>query len=356
MKLKAAIVGLGRMGAEPTSRLNGMLPNGWDPISHAEAIKSIKDLELVALCDKDDARNKRFSELYSVKSTYTDYKDLINEAKPDILSIATRTDVKAEIINYALEHGVKGFYVEKPLSRSVKECREVLSKIEKASAKLVYGTQRRGMHIFRKVQELCASQVYGDVKHISFEYGRNQLLWSAPHITDMIVLYANSIDVEYISALCSFNEGSYDSNSLFVDTDPWVENAYIKFTNGVTCNIIPNEGNNLRIQLSKAIIAINGDGYSIDINTEHKIKGRFHKLEQQYGEVVKSGTQMLFEDLTNAVLNSTSIKYVKAEEILCGTKLLSGIVESALKGGKKVNFKDVRDDLVITGRFGNLYA
>src|SRR6185312_15282004 len=96
---------------------------------HAESIKSIEHLELVALCDKDELRNKRFSELYNVKASYTDYKDLINEAKPDIISIATRTDVKAEIISYALEHGVKGFYVEKPLSRSVKECRGVLNKI-----------------------------------------------------------------------------------------------------------------------------------------------------------------------------------------------------------------------------------
>ena len=48
-KLKSAVIGLGRMGAEPSKRLEGKVPAGWLPISHAEAILSIERLKLEAI-------------------------------------------------------------------------------------------------------------------------------------------------------------------------------------------------------------------------------------------------------------------------------------------------------------------
>ena len=37
-KLKAAVIGLGKMGAEPSTRLKGKIPKGWLPISHLESV------------------------------------------------------------------------------------------------------------------------------------------------------------------------------------------------------------------------------------------------------------------------------------------------------------------------------
>ncbi|MES2284292.1 MAG: Gfo/Idh/MocA family oxidoreductase [Bacteroidota bacterium] len=355
MTLKTAIIGLGRMGAEPTSRLAGLLPIGWDPISHAESIKSINDLELTALCDVDLKKTERFSAMYNVPKIYTDYKVLINEVKPDIISIATRTNVKSEIINYAIDNGVKGVYVEKPLGRSITECEQILNKINNANAKIAYGAQRRAMPIYQEVKNICNSGEYGIVKHIIIEFGKSRLFWTHPHSTDLIVFFSNSTDVDYISAICAFDD-NYSKDSLIIDEDPLVECAFIKFKNGVSANITQNEGSNIRIQLTNAIITINGDGYSIDINTEGENKGCFHKLERRYPKSNKSGTQIMFADLAAAVLNSANVESVSPEEILCGSRILSGIVESALKNGEKVNFKDIRNDLIITGRLGNLYA
>lgn len=355
MKLKTAIIGLGRMGAEPTSRFKGMLPNGWDPVSHAESIKSISDLELAALCDVDSVKTEKFSLIYNVRKSYNNYKILIDEINPDILSIATRTDVKSEIINYAIDKGVKGVYVEKPLGRSVNECKQILDKISNSNAKIAYGVQRRSMPIYSQVKEICNSGIYGEVKQITIEFGKSTLLWSHPHSTDLIVFFSNSTDVEYISAICSFDK-DYDKDSLIIDSDPLVESAFVRFKNGISANITQSEGNNVRIQLTRAIITINGDGYSIDLNTEDNIKMGFHKLERKYAEPNKSGTQIMFDDLARAVLNKSKIESINPEEILCGFRLLIGIVESALKDGTKIDYDDIRDNLVVTGRFGDLYA
>jgi len=355
MKLKAAIIGLGRMGAEPTSRFNGMLCKGWDPISHAESIVSSEHLQLVALCDIDTEKTRRFSELYHVENTFNDYKKLIDTIKPDVISIATRTNMKQEIIEYALENGVKGFYVEKPLSRSVGDCTELLNKIKTADAKIAYGAQRRALAIMRKAKEICVSGEYGTIKTLTFEYGRNMLLWSHPHTTDLMVYFANSVDLDFVTALCTFDK-VYAANEMFIDNDPVVETAFVKFKNGVAATITPNDGNNIRIHLTKAILVINSDGYSIDVFTEGEIKGKFTNLNRIYAVDSRSATQHLFDDVANAVINSTTVAAISHEEIVAGTKILSGIVASGLKNGAKVKAEEIRDNLVITGRFGDFYA
>ncbi|MGG2383218.1 hypothetical protein, partial [Salmonella enterica] len=53
MKPRVAIIGTGRIGAESSKRFIGLIPDGYLPISHAESIKSIDRLELVAICDQN---------------------------------------------------------------------------------------------------------------------------------------------------------------------------------------------------------------------------------------------------------------------------------------------------------------
>jgi hypothetical protein len=181
------------------------------------------------------------------------------------------------------------------------------------------------------------------------------LLWSHPHTSDLIVYFANSVELDYVSALCTFDK-VYAEKEMFIDNDPIVESAVIKFKNGVVATITPNDGNNIRIHLTKAILVINSDGFSIDVFTEGEIKGKFTNLNRIYAEESRSATQNLFDDVANAVINSTSVAAVSHEEIIAGTRILSGIVTSGLKSGAKINGDEIKDDLIVTGRFGEFYA
>ena len=100
IKFKAAVIGLGRMGAEPSSRLEGKIPNGWLPISHVEAILSTPGLELVALCDQDEHKLERFKTLYKIENGYSDqqpYDCIIIEGGVNHVPI--------EILNQLSENG-----------------------------------------------------------------------------------------------------------------------------------------------------------------------------------------------------------------------------------------------------------
>ena len=44
---------------------------------------------------------------------YTDYQEMIDRERPDIVSVATQPEQRAEIVSYAAEHGAKAVYAEK---------------------------------------------------------------------------------------------------------------------------------------------------------------------------------------------------------------------------------------------------
>jgi len=340
------------MGAEPTTRL-GKLINGRSPLSHAECIKTVDQLDLVALCDVDNAKVTKFKEYYNVQHGFTDFRLLIDEIEPDVISIATRTESKEAIIEYAVQKGVRGIYVEKPLATSLIQCERILKLIDENNVELIYGTQRRGALAFRRAKEQAHSGDYGNIKSINIEYGNNLLLWSISHISDLIVYLTNSSKIYEISAICEFPKESYNNNVL--DADPFVESAMVSMDNGIKSYITPGSGN-VRIFMDNGIIMVNSDGYSIDTFFEGEFKNLFTDLHREFTEPSKSGTQQLFIDLADSILSTEPVVKVSSAELLCGTEILMGMAESALRNGMIVHTDDIRRDLIVTGRFGDLYA
>jgi predicted dehydrogenase len=353
--LRAAVVGLGRMGAQPSSRFEGKIPEGWFPLTHAEAFRATEGVELVALCDTNEERLTQFREIYGIDNAYTDYRKMIEEVKPDLISVATRTNVRGEIITFAAEHGVRGFYAEKALSRSVQECKDVLNTIEKHGAKVVYGATRRAMDIYKRAKEICWSGELGDVQQVQIEFGRGAMLWSHSHSVDLITYFANSIDFTHVQGHCEIEEGAIKSPT-FIDHDPIVDHAYFKFSNGVSGIITQTAGLNIRIGCSQGILTINGDGFSIQMNRRKDIDYYFHGFEEIFVRPAASGTQHLMNDLRDAVNLNQPVKHVTPEELLAGHKMMMGVVQSTLLGGKMITPGEIPADLLISGRTGTFYA
>ena len=110
-------------------------------------------------------------------AAYTDYQEMIEKEKPDILCLATRPGPHADITVFAAENNVKGIYCEKPLCCSMEEADIMVNIVEKHGVKFNYGTQRRYMPIYRKVRELVDAGEIGDVQCTIAQYGASSALW-----------------------------------------------------------------------------------------------------------------------------------------------------------------------------------
>lgn len=78
------------------------------PFSHAAGYSAIPEVELVAFADTDEAKARSLAQRYGVPGVYTDYREMIEREKPDIVSVATPCTSHAEISIFAAEHGARG--------------------------------------------------------------------------------------------------------------------------------------------------------------------------------------------------------------------------------------------------------
>lgn len=134
---------------------------------HLKAISKLKDLELKAVVDVNPESAKRL--LGSVKGfrdvkTYTDYKTAIDEIKPSIVSVTVPSGLHFQIAKYAMEHG-SNLLLEKPMTMSVSEAREIFELSKKTGLKIAMGHIYRYLPIVGLVRQDIAEGKYGKVTH-----------------------------------------------------------------------------------------------------------------------------------------------------------------------------------------------
>ena len=353
-QIKTSLIGLGRMGAEPSSRLESSVPSGWLPISHLETIIKNKSCLLKGICDLSKKRLNEISKTYRIKNTYTDYKQMLSIENPKFVSIATRTNEKKEIILNCLDNNVKLIYVEKPLANSVIETKKILDYIDYKKAILGYGVNRRYHKKYREVKKIVDSGEFGNLEQIVIEHGYSNLLWSHPHSIDLILLFSGTHKIENITAKCNFRSDYKLKDELFIDDDPFVEFANINLQNGISAIISKGRGLNTRLYLQKAIITIYCDAHKVEIRKINK-SGYLDAPYFLDFEVKKSCTENIFENMINCYLNKEKLM-ISNDEILTNSVIRSGIVFSSLNNSKKIEINQIPENLTISGFNGKNYA
>jgi len=353
--MKAVVIGCGRMGAEPATRLESQVPAGWLPMSHVESLRAVEDINLVALCDKNESVLKRWGSYHGVHDLYSDYRKLIDQVRPDIVTIATRTPVKGEIIRYASRNGVRGIYVEKPIANSIEDCRRILSEVKRANVKLAYGVNRRYHSVYRHARELIRDGEIGEIVEVIVEHGQAQLLWSHPHTVDLILFLTNSTQLLTIQSHCLPSTVETQSK-LKVDSDPIIENAYFKFDTGITANIIRLGGHNVKIGGTKGNLVVHANGSFIQVDRKRPQHPAYYLDRQTIHSLPdQSATVTAMTELTQSIITNSQPP-ISHREIELGMQMLMGCVWSHLNGSKLLHADDIPSDLVVTGKYGDVYA
>lgn len=347
----AGLIGCGRIGSNTNASLRQTLPKGWIPLSHAEAIQSNPRLRLAGICDPVESQLRDASARLGVSACFDHHSKLIEELSPVILSVATRTAGRCEIVRAACVAGVKGLHVEKPLGRSIKESEDAISVAREHGVKMSYGTTRRYMEIYRLAAEMVSSGEIGELIQITVEHGRGSLLWHHPHSVDLILFFGNAAGVESIQSTCSMDRGNIQG--LLVDEDPIVESAAIKLDNGVVGTVSMTGGMSVRLSGTKGTLAVVGDGSYLEIRRDGRTPGQL-STETVHISPASSGTQRAFQELVAAIDRGGDA--FPAEHILLSQKILFGCVYSSIERGARVKLSEVPPELTVTGRSGNLYA
>ena len=134
--------------------------------TYAEAIWDRPEVELVAGADRDEKRLAMFGERYGITALYTDALEMYEKENLDILAIATNTRGRSFLTVKAVEAGVKGIFVDKPMTFTLKEADDMVNACAKAGVPLVGGATTTSHPSFGKAKELITTGAIGDVTSI----------------------------------------------------------------------------------------------------------------------------------------------------------------------------------------------
>ena len=114
------------------------------PMGHSGAYTACDRTELCAGCDLRQTVLDKWGPAYGVapEHLYTDYKEMLAKEQPDIVSVCTQPEHRADIVIYCAEHGVKAIYAEKAFAASVKEAEAAVQACAANGVFLNLGTNR----------------------------------------------------------------------------------------------------------------------------------------------------------------------------------------------------------------------
>lgn len=144
MTIKAAVIGVGSMG-----------------VNHARVNWELPDVDLVGVVDFDETRAQSVAKKYSTKA-YTDYQKMLDETKPDEVTLAVPTIYHHKIALDVIDRGIP-LLIEKPIAFTLEEGQSIIKAAKDKNVKLMIGHIERFNPAIIALKEMIAQEELGRI-------------------------------------------------------------------------------------------------------------------------------------------------------------------------------------------------
>ena len=284
---------------------------------------------------------------------YTDYRSMIQEVKPDLVSIATESGIHAEIALFCIDHGVH-VIIEKPMAMSISDANEIIQRSEEKHVKVSACHQNRFNIAVQEMRHALEAGRFGRLSHgsIHVRWNRNQgyydqapwrgtwaqdggaLMNQCIHGIDLLRwTFGGEIEEVYGQTRQQFHD--------YLEAED-VGMAVVKFKNGAiatiegTTNVYPkNLEENLYIFGEKGTVKIGGTSTNNidvwDFADESEADTKNKGLQEETSNVYGNGHTSLFADMIDAIQNDRK-PYVDAYAGRDALELVLAIYKSQKEG------------------------
>lgn len=284
---------------------------------------------------------------------YTDYKSMIQEVKPDLVSIATESGSHAEIALFCIDHGVH-VIIEKPMAMSISDANEIIRHSEEKHVKVSACHQNRFNIAVQEMRHALEAGRFGRLSHgsIHVRWNRNQgyyaqapwrgtwaqdggaLMNQCIHGIDLLRwTFGGEIEEVYGQTRQQFHD--------YLEAED-VGMAVVKFKNGAiatiegTTNVYPkNLEETLYIFGEKGTVKIGGTSTNNidvwDFADESELDTKNKGLQEETSNVYGNGHTSLFADMIDAIQNDRK-PYVDAYAGRDALELVLAIYKSQKEG------------------------
>ena len=269
---RAGIIGLGMIGGadQVSAEAIGQSVDGLDG-THLGALHDHDRVEVVAGSSRDAGRRERFADRSGAK-VYTDFREMLEREKLDIVSIASYSPAHAEHAVASAEAGAKAIYCEKPVTTTAADGDRVVSACEKNGTLLLVNHQRRFDPNYQKLRDMIAAGDLGELTSCLLQWGSGRLGNVGTHTIDGIRMLT-SRQVEAVSGHLDLSHRPDCRGSDFQDPGGWgmlrMEGGLIVLVDAADYGTVPYL---LALNGTKGLAHIGGDGVRLEMSngkTEH---------------------------------------------------------------------------------------
>ena len=217
------VIGCGRISSLLEQETHRGTPN-----THAGCYNHCDRTRIVAAADRDDERRQSFGGKWDVPGLYTDWREMLDTEKLDIVSVCTYPIPHRDIVVAAAQSGVKAIFCEKAMATTLREADEMIDACRKNNVKLSINHTRRWDWQFRQIKALIDQEVIGSLQAMTLQYSAG-LANNGTHYFDMLRFFAG--DVAW-------------ATGHLVDPDALDPRGagYFQFQNGVQCIVNGSTG------------------------------------------------------------------------------------------------------------------
>jgi len=140
----------------------GLIGLGFQGRIHLRSCTKLRNAKLTTVCDTSK-KALNYAKKWGIKRRFTDYHKLLEDENIDAVIIALPTFLHRTAAETAAEAG-KNILLEKPLARSVKEGKEILSAADRNGVKLMVGYQMRFHPPFIQLKEKMDDGILGEIQ------------------------------------------------------------------------------------------------------------------------------------------------------------------------------------------------
>ncbi|MEE3258161.1 MAG: Gfo/Idh/MocA family oxidoreductase, partial [Candidatus Latescibacterota bacterium] len=194
---RAALIGCSRMGAF----IDNEVTPDMRPFSHAAGYETCERTDLVACSDLRIDIMGQVGTRYGipVEKQYADYRELLDREEPDIVSVATQPEHRAEIVIAAAAAGARAIYAEKAFSASLAEADRMVEACTQHGVALNMGTNRRFDPGYDQMKTVIDSGQIGALQNLII-HQTSALFNGASHSFDLLQRLNSDAPVAWVQA------------------------------------------------------------------------------------------------------------------------------------------------------------
>ncbi len=339
---RAAIIGCGRIAS-----LLEDDPLRGKPASHAGALSAHSRTRIVAGCDIDPDRLKTFGLRWGVKKLYTDYNEMFEKERLDIVSVALWTHLHSDAVISAARSGkVKGIYCEKPIAVNLPQAKRMLKACEENRVAMVVGHERRWDRRYQVIRQMLSDGELGELRSITGyvlssewpkisrrKYGGGPMFHDGTHMVDLFRYFGGEV-----TSVTAQEERMHGENSVESSVT-----ATLNFANGATGQITGGGRRDyfhfeLDAQTDKSRVIIGNHGEQLFTTGQSERYTGFHELGQvpfpETGIAINpfvGGVADLIREMETGKKSSSS-----GEDGYKALEIITAMYRSAKKGGVPV--------------------